>query len=74
MSSMAVLVFLGLAAAILGGWGLLAGVSWPSGRTLAHVLVSGLLAQGLLFVCLYPALMHGAPAVFGAVVISITRW
>jgi drug/metabolite transporter (DMT)-like permease len=72
MSPMAVLVFrFGLAAAILGGWGLLAGVAWPSGRTLAHVLVSGLLAQGLVFTCLYLALLHGAPAVLGAVVISM---
>jgi drug/metabolite transporter (DMT)-like permease len=72
MSPMAVLVFrFGLAAAILGGWGLLAGVAWPSGRTLAHVLISGLLAQGLLFTCLYLALLHGAPAVLGAVVISM---
>ena len=61
MSPMAVLVFrFGLAAAILGGWWLLAGVAWPSGRTLAHVLISGLLAQGLLFTCLYLALLHGA--------------
>src|SRR5262249_54567873 len=45
--------------------------TWPTGRTLAHVLVSGLLAQGLLFTSLYFALMHGAPAVLGAVVISM---
>jgi drug/metabolite transporter (DMT)-like permease len=72
MSPMAVLVFrFGLAATILGGWGVLAGVNWPTGRTLAHVLVSGLLAQGVQFVCLYLALLHGAPAVLGAVVISM---
>jgi drug/metabolite transporter (DMT)-like permease len=72
MSPMAVLVFrFGLAAAILSGWALLAKVTWPTGRTLAHVLVSGLLAQGLLFTCLYYALMHGAPAVLGAVIISM---
>ena len=39
-------------------------------RTLTHVLISGLLAQGVLFTCLYVALMHGAPAVLGAVIIS----
>ncbi len=72
MSPMAVLVFrFGLAAAILSGWALLARVTWPTGRTLAHVLISGLLAQGLLFTCLYLALMHGAPAVLGAVIISM---
>ncbi len=72
MSPMAVLVFrFGLAAAILATWALLAEVNWPTGRTLLHVLVSGLLAQGLLFTCLYVALMHGAPAVLGAVIISM---
>jgi drug/metabolite transporter (DMT)-like permease len=72
MSPMVVLVFrFGLAAAILSGWALLVRVTWPTGRTLVHVLISGLLAQGLLFICLYLALMHGAPAVLGAVVISM---
>lgn len=72
MSPMAVLVFrFALAAAILSGWALIARVTWPTGRTLSHVLVSGLLAQGLLFTCLYLALMHGAPAVLGAVIISM---
>jgi drug/metabolite transporter (DMT)-like permease len=72
MSPMAVLVFrFGLAAVLLSGWALIARVTWPTGRTLAHVLVSGLLAQGLLFTCLYLALMHGAPAVLGAVIISM---
>ncbi len=72
MSPMAVLVFrFGLAAAILATWARLARVSWPTGRTLGHVLISGLLAQGLLFTCLYVALMHGAPAVLGAVIISM---
>jgi drug/metabolite transporter (DMT)-like permease len=72
MSPMAVLVFrFGLAAAILGTWARMAGVTWPTGRTLVHVLISGLLAQGLLFTCLYLALMHGAPAVLGAVIISM---
>ncbi len=72
MTPMAVLVFrFGLAGVILSGWALLARVSWPTGRTLVHVLVSGLLAQGLLFAPLYLALEHGAPAVLGAVVISM---
>src|SRR4029079_11273495 len=35
------------------------------------VLISGLLARGVLFPCLYVALMHGAPAVLGAVIISM---
>ena len=46
-------------------------MTWPKGRTLIHVLISGLLAQGLLFTCLYVALLHGAPAVLGAVIISM---
>lgn len=72
MSPMAVLVFrFGLAGAILLGWALLSKVSWPTGRTLAHVLVSGLLAQALQFVGLYVALLHGAPAVLAAVIISM---
>jgi drug/metabolite transporter (DMT)-like permease len=72
MSPMAVLVFrFSLAAAIISGWAFWARVTWPTGRTLAHVLISGLLAQGLLFTCLYYALMHGAPAVLGAVIISM---
>ena len=57
LSPMAVLVFrFGLAAAILSGWALVAKVT---------------LAQGLLFTCLYLALLHGAPAVLGAVIISM---
>jgi drug/metabolite transporter (DMT)-like permease len=72
MSPMAVLVFrFGLAGAILSAWALMARVTWPTGRTLAHVLVSGLLSQALQFICLYLALMHGAPAVLGAVVVSM---
>jgi drug/metabolite transporter (DMT)-like permease len=72
MSPMAVLVFrFGLAGGILSGWVLAARVSWPRGRTLMHVLVSGLLGQALQFICLYVALLHGAPAVLGAVVISM---
>ena len=34
-------------------------------------MVSGLLTQALQFICLYLALLHGAPAVLGAVVISM---
>jgi drug/metabolite transporter (DMT)-like permease len=72
MSPMAVLLFrFGLAGAILSGWALISRVTWPTGRTLVHVLVTGLLAQALQFICLYLALMHGAPAVLGAVVISM---
>lgn len=72
MSPMAVLVFrFALAGAILGGWAAAARVRWPGGRTLAHVAVSGLLTQGLQFTCLYLALLHGAPAVLGAVIISM---
>lgn len=72
MSPMAVLVFrFGLAGAILAGWALIARVTWPTGRTFAHVMVTGLLTQVLQFVCLYLALMHGAPAVLAAVVISM---
>ena len=72
MSPMAVLVFrFGLAGAILSGWALLARVTWPTGRTLVHVLIAGLLTQALQFIPLYLALMHGAPAVLAAVVISM---
>lgn len=72
MSPMAVLVFrFSLAGAILLTWALVAKVTWPTGRTLAHVLASGLLAQALQFICLYVSLLHGAPAVLGAVIISM---
>jgi drug/metabolite transporter (DMT)-like permease len=72
MSPMAVLVFrFGLAAAILSGWALLVRVTWPTRRTLVHVMITGLLTQVFQFVCLYLALMHGAPAVLAAVVISM---
>jgi drug/metabolite transporter (DMT)-like permease len=72
LSPMATLVFrFGLAAAILTTWALLAGVKWPTGTRLAHVVISGLLTQAVQFICLYLALLHGAPAVLGAVVISM---
>jgi drug/metabolite transporter (DMT)-like permease len=69
---MAVLAFrFGLATVILGTWALVVRVTWPTHMALVHVLVSGLLAQGVLFVGLYLALEHGAPAVLGAVVVSM---
>ena len=72
LSPMPTLVFrFGLAALILTAWAVVAGVRWPTGRPLAHVVVSGLLTQALQFSCLYLALMHGAPAVLGAVLISM---
>ena len=72
MSPMAVLTFrFGVAGAILSGWAMASRVRWPTGRALVHVLVSGLLAQGVLFACLYLALLHGAPAVLGAVIVSM---
>ncbi len=72
MSPMAVLgLRFGLAGAILGGWAAAARVAWPTRRTLAHVAVSGLLTQALQFTCLYLALLHGAPAVLGAVIIAM---
>ena len=72
MSPMLVLTFrFGLAALILGTWAVVARVTWPTGVALAHVLISGLLAQGVLFVGLYSALEHAAPAVLGAVVVSM---
>jgi drug/metabolite transporter (DMT)-like permease len=72
MSPMGVLVVrFGLATLILATWALAAHVKWPTGTTLIHVLVTGLLTQALQFICLYLALLHGAPAVLGAVVISM---
>jgi drug/metabolite transporter (DMT)-like permease len=72
MSPMAVLAFrFGLAGMILSGWALLSRVTWPTGRTLGHVLLAGLLTNALQFICLYLALLHGAPAVLGAVIISM---
>jgi drug/metabolite transporter (DMT)-like permease len=72
MTPMAVLVFrFGLAAAILGIWTQIAGVRWPTGRKLGHVMVTGLLTQAVQFCCLYLALQRGAPAVLGAVVIAM---
>lgn len=67
----ALLCRFGLAGALLSGWAIAAGVRWPTRAALVHVLVSGLLAQAVQFVCLYVALLHGAPAVLGAVIISM---
>ena len=72
MSPMSVLVFrFALSALILGAWAALSGVRWPTGHRLGHVMVAGLLTQGLQFGCLYLALMYGAPAVLGAVLVSM---
>lgn len=72
MSPMAVLVFrFGLAAAVLGVWTRLAGVRWPTGRKLGHVVVTGLLMQVVQFCALYWAVQRGAPAVLCAVVIAM---
>jgi drug/metabolite transporter (DMT)-like permease len=72
MPPMGVLLFrFVLAAVILSGWALVRRVTWPTGWVLGHVALSGLLTQGLQFSCLYLALLHGAPAVVGAVVISM---
>ena len=73
MSPMAVLVFrFGLAAAILSGWAL------AREGDLAHRPHAGARPdqrtarpRALLFTCLYVALLHGAPAVLGAVIISM---
>lgn len=72
MTPMAVLVFrFGLAALVLGAWTQLAGVRWPTGRRLGHVMVTGLLMQAVQFCCLYFAVQWGAPAVLCAVVIAM---
>ncbi|BBZ34308.1 DMT family transporter [Mycolicibacterium confluentis] len=72
MSPMAVLVFrFGLAAAILGTWARVAGVSWPRGTKLGHVAVTGLLMQAVQFCFLYLAIERGAPAVLCAVLIAM---
>jgi len=72
MSPMAVLVFrFALAALILGIWSWARGVRWPTGRLLGHVMIAGLLSQGLQFSCQYLAYLHGAPAVLGAVIVSM---
>lgn len=72
MSPMAVLVFrFSLAGALLGGWAALARVTWPRGRKLGHVAITGMLMQAVQFCCLYLAVERGAPAVLCAVVIAM---
>jgi drug/metabolite transporter (DMT)-like permease len=72
MTPMAALVLrFGLAATILGAWTQLSSARWPTGRRLAHVLVSGLLMQAVQFCCLYQAVQLGAPAVLCAVLIAM---
>lgn len=72
MTPMLVLVArFALAGTILAGWALVARSVWPTGRQLGHVIVTGLLMQAVQFCALYEALEHGAPAVLGAVVISM---
>jgi drug/metabolite transporter (DMT)-like permease len=72
MSPMAVLVFrFGLAALILGTWAKVARVTWPTGRKLGHVAVTGLLMQAVQFCALYVAIQHGAPAVLCAVIVAM---
>jgi drug/metabolite transporter (DMT)-like permease len=72
MTPMAVLVFrFGLAAVILGTWARIARVSWPTGRKLAHVAVTGLLMQAVQFCALYLAIERGAPAVLCAVIVAM---
>ena len=72
MTPMAVLVLrFGLAAIILASWAMLARAAWPRGAQFGHVMVTGLLIQALQFCCLYEALLLGAPAVLGAVVIAM---
>jgi drug/metabolite transporter (DMT)-like permease len=72
MTPMAALVLrFSLAATILGAWTQLTGVRWPTGRRLAHVLVTGLLMQAVQFCCLYEAVQRGAPAVLCAVLIAM---
>lgn len=72
MTPMAVLAFrFGLAAAILGAWARIARVSWPTGRKLGHVAITGLLMQAVQFCTLYLAIQRGAPAVLCAVVVAM---
>ena len=72
MTPMAVLAIrFGLAATILGAWAAMARVTWPRGRRLGHVAVSGLLMQAVQFCALYLAIEHGAPAVLCAVIVAM---
>lgn len=72
MTPMAALVLrFSLAATILAFWSLVARARWPRGMQFGHVLVTGLLIQGVQFCCLYEAVQLGAPAVLCAVVIAM---
>lgn len=72
MTPMAALVLrFSLAAMILAIWSMVAKASWPRGGQFGHVLVTGLLIQGVQFCCLYEAVQLGAPAVLCAVVIAM---
>jgi drug/metabolite transporter (DMT)-like permease len=72
MTPMAALVLrFSLAGIILAAWAQLSGVRWPRGRQLGHVMVTGLLMQGVQFCCLYEAAQLGAPAVLCAVLIAM---
>lgn len=72
MTPMAALVLrFGLAASILAVWTVVAKAPWPRGARLGHVVVAGLLIQGVQFCSLYEAVELGAPAVLCAVVIAM---
>ncbi|WP_156689585.1 DMT family transporter [Mycobacterium sp. Marseille-P9652] len=72
MTPMAALVLrFGLATMVLTAWTILARAPWPRGARFGHVVVAGLLIQGVQFCCLYEALQLGAPAVLCAVAIAM---
>lgn len=72
MSPMAVVAIrFVLAGLVLGTWATVARVSWPRGRALGHVAVTGLLMQATQFCAMYVAIEHGAPAVLCAVVVAM---
>ena len=72
MTPMAALVLrFGLAASILATWTVLAKAPWPRGMQFGHVLVAGLLIQGVQFCSLYEAIQLGSPAVLCAVAIAM---
>ncbi|GAB4901624.1 DMT family transporter [Mycobacterium avium subsp. hominissuis] len=52
-------------------WTATAKAGWPRGARLGHVIVAGLLIQGVQFCCLYEAVQLGAPAVLCAVMIAM---
>jgi drug/metabolite transporter (DMT)-like permease len=72
MTPMAILAFrFGFAAIVLGTWARMARVSFPRGRKLGHVAVTGLLMQAVQFCTLYYAVQLGAPAVLCAVIVAM---